>query len=111
MKKTYIERLWDDNMLTVILPSLNVVQYIGQCLTSVINQSYMDLEIICVDAGSTDGTLDIIKQYADSDKRVRIINCDEKSYGYQVNIAMDNAQGRAVAIVDTDDFVALDILK
>lgn len=109
MKKTYIERWWDDNMLTVILPSLNVVQYIGQCLTSVINQSYMDLEIICVDAGSTDGTLDIIKQYADSDKRVRIINCDEKSYGYQVNIAMDNAQGRYVAIVDTDDFVALDM--
>ena len=64
MKKTYIERLWDDNMLTVILPSLNVVQYIGQCLTSVINQSYMDLEIICVDDGSTDNSLAICNKYS-----------------------------------------------
>lgn len=96
-------------MLTVILPSLNVVQYIGQCLDSVINQTYKELDIICVDAGSTDGTLEVIEQYADIDKRIRIINCEKKSYGIQVNMAMDIAYGKYIAIVDTDDFISLDM--
>lgn len=96
-------------MLTVILPSLNVVQYIKQSLDSVINQSYKELDIICVDAGSTDGTLDIINEYAKIDSRIRIINCPEKSYGKQVNMAMDIAIGKYVAIVDTDDFISINM--
>ena len=97
--------------LTVILPSLNVVKYIRQCLTSVINQSYKQLDIICVDAGSDDGTLDIIEEFAKIDDRIRVVNCIEKSYGKQVNIALDIALGDYVAIVDTDDFIALDMYE
>ena len=96
-------------MLTVILPSLNVEKYISQCLVSVVNQTYRNLEIICVDAGSTDGTLDIIRKFKEQDSRIKIVNCDKKSYGIQVNMAMDLAKGKYIAIVDTDDFLELDM--
>lgn len=49
--------------VSIIMPSLNVVEYIQECLESVINQSLREIEIICVDAGSTDGTLEILKEY------------------------------------------------
>lgn len=89
--------------VSVVLPSLNVVQYIRECIESVINQSLKEIEIICVDAGSTDGTLEIIKEYAESDKRIKIINSPKKSYGYQMNLGMDAANGEYMGIVETDD--------
>ena len=63
------------------MPSLNVGKYMRDCLESVVNQSLKDIEIICVDAGSTDGTLDIIQEYASKDNRIKIINSSIKSYG------------------------------
>lgn len=98
-------------ILTVILPSLNVSKYIRQCLDSVTKQTYKDLEIICVDAGSTDGTLEVIKEYAKKDERIQVVNCSEKSYGKQVNMAMDIAAGKYIAIADTDDFLSLDMYE
>ena len=53
--------------ITVILPSYNVADYIGECLESVVTQTFQDMEILCIDAGSTDGTLEIIKDYMGSD--------------------------------------------
>ena len=92
--------------VSVIMPSLNVVDYIEQCLTSVMNQSMENIEIICVDGGSTDGTLEIIQKYADSDQRIRVVQADRKSYGYQVNLGLQYATGEYVGIVETDDYVA-----
>lgn len=92
-------------VITVILPSLNVSEYIRKCIDSVISQTYTNLEILCVDAGSTDGTLEIIEDYASADKRIHIINSDRKSYGYQVNTALRKAGGTYIAIVDTDDYI------
>ena len=54
--------------VSVIMPSLNVAPYIEKCIKSVINQSLQDIEIICVDAGSTDGTLEILENYSNKDK-------------------------------------------
>ena len=71
--------------LSIILPSLNVAKYIEECLQSVITQAMKDMEIICVDAGSTDGTLEMIEQFAARDDRIRVINSAIKSYGYQMN--------------------------
>ena len=53
--------------ITVILPSLNVAAYIRECLESVMGQTMTDMEILCIDAGSTDGTCEIIREYADRD--------------------------------------------
>lgn len=91
--------------ITIILPSLNVVDYISETLTSVINQTLEDIEILCVDAGSEDGTLDIIREAAEKDARIRIIMSKKKSYGYQVNLGIDNAEGEYIAVLETDDYV------
>lgn len=91
--------------LSVILPSLNVAQYIRECIESVIHQSLQEIEIICVDAGSTDGTLDILEEYAKKDKRIKLILSERKSYGYQMNLGIDTASGKYIGIVETDDYV------
>lgn len=91
--------------VSVIMPSLNVVKYIEQCLVSVIKQSLENIEILCVDAGSTDGTLEILEKYARQDKRISVIRSSIKSYGYQVNLGIKNASGKYIGIVETDDYV------
>lgn len=91
--------------VSIIMPSLNVVGYIEQCIKSVVEQTLRDIEIICVDAGSTDGTLEILEKYAYNDRRVHIIKSDKKSYGYQVNLGIKHSAGRYVGIVETDDFI------
>ena len=91
--------------VSIILPSLNVKPYIEECIKSVINQSIKNIEIICVDAGSSDGTLDIINNYISIDNRIKLILSDKKSYGYQVNLGIDHANGEYIGIVETDDYV------
>jgi len=91
--------------VSVVMPSLNVGQYIEECLKSVINQTLEDIQIICVDSGSTDGTLEILETYAKKDSRIEIINADRKSYGYQVNLGFAAAKGKYIGIVETDDYI------
>lgn len=95
--------------VSVVLPSLNVVQYIEQCIESVRKQTLKDIEIICVDAGSTDGTYELLQKYASEDSRIKLIFSERKSYGYQVNLGMRIAKGEYVAIVDTDDMLKEDM--
>lgn len=91
--------------VSVILPSLNVKDYIEETLKSVCNQTLEDIEILCVDAGSTDGTEEIIKEYEEKDSRVHLIHSDVKSYGHQMNIGVDLAKGEYIGILETDDYV------
>lgn len=91
--------------ISVIMPSLNVGNYIEQCIKSVLDQTLTDFEIICIDAGSTDGTVEILQKYAKEDSRIQIINTDKKSYGYQVNLGISKARGDYIAIVETDDYI------
>jgi len=91
--------------VSVILPSLNVHKYISECVDSVRNQTLKDIEIICVDAGSIGGTLEILQEKASADSRIILLHSDIKSYGHQVNMGIDIAQGEYIAIVETDDTV------
>ena len=91
--------------ISIIMPSLNVADYITQCLESVTSQSLRDIEVICIDAGSTDGTLEIIKDYAYKDSRIRVIQSDVRSYGRQMNVGIDEATGDYIGIVETDDYI------
>lgn len=94
--------------VSIIMPSLNVVDYIDECIMSAINQTLDDIEIICVDAGSSDGTFEKIKYYAGKTYRGVKIKCLEspkRSYGYQVNLGLTVAEGKYVAILETDDYV------
>ncbi len=91
--------------VSMIMPSLNVAPYIRECMESVVNQSLKDMEIICVDAGSTDGTWEILSEYAQKDQRITLIHSAKKSYGAQVNQGLDRATGEYIGIVETDDFI------
>ena len=97
--------------ITVIMPSLNVGKYIDKCIVSVVEQSLKDIEILCVDAGSTDGTLEILNSYAEKDSRVKVIHSEKRSYGYQMNLGISMAQGEYISIVETDDFIEPDMLE
>lgn len=91
--------------VSLILPSLNVAQYIRECLESAVSQTLRDIEIICVDAGSTDGTLEIIREFAAKDSRIIVIESPMKSYGKQMNLGLERAKGKYVGIIETDDWV------
>ena len=93
------------------MPSLNVGDYMEQCLSSVLNQSLKEIEVICVDAGSTDQTLDIIKKHQKNDSRIKILYSDKKSYGHQVNMGLKEANGIYISIIETDDYIDEDMLK
>ena len=95
----------DNAKVSIVMPSLNVAPFIRQCIDSVMNQTLRELEIICVDAGSTDGTLEILQEAAKEDSRIQIIHSDKKSYGYQMNLGIVAATGEYLGIVETDDFV------
>ena len=91
--------------ISIILPSLNVKEFIKECLESVIKQTLSEIEIICVDGGSTDGTLELLEEYSHIDSRIKLVHSDVRSYGYQMNLGINIAKGEYIGIVETDDYV------
>lgn len=97
--------------VTIIIPILNVRPYIKECLNSVVNQTLSDIEIFCVDAGSTDGTLEIEKEYAARDSRITILDDFARSTGYAKNLGIRRAKSPYIAIVESDDYIAPDMME
>lgn len=100
--------------LSIIMPSLNVAEYFDECIMSAISQTIQDIEIICVDAGSTDGTLEKIHGYVERTYPGITIKClesEKRSYGYQVNLGLAAAVGKYVAVLETDDYVEPDMYE
>lgn len=91
--------------ISVVVPIFNVEDYIAACLDSILNQTFKEFEVICVNDGSTDSSLDILKEYATKDDRIKIINKDNAGYGHTMNLGMDMASGEYFAIVESDDFI------
>ncbi|EOI2037283.1 glycosyltransferase family 2 protein, partial [Campylobacter coli] len=91
--------------VSVVVPSLNSIKYIHECIDSILNQTLKDIEIICVDAGSTDGTLEVLREYEKNDERLKVIVSDKKSYGYQMNLGIKEAKGEYLGIVESDDYI------
>ncbi len=97
--------------ISVIMPCLNMRKYIVECLNSVLGQTFKNIEVLVIDAGSTDGTLDILNNYICTDDRIVLISSKIKSYGYQVNLGIKKAVGEYIAIVDTDDRIIPDMFE
>lgn len=97
--------------ISVIMPCLNMARYIEECMESIIHQTLENIEIIVVDAGSTDGTLDILEEYLHKDHRIKLFRSEKKSYGHQVNLGIINALGEYIAIVDADDRIVPDMYE
>ena len=90
--------------VTVVVPIYNVEKYLRQCLDSIVNQTLKDIEIICVDDGSTDSSPQIIQEYMDKDSRVKVITKPNSGYGNSMNRGFDMAEGEYIGIVESDDY-------
>lgn len=98
-------------LISLLIPIYNVERYLPQCLDSAIRQTLEDIEIICINDGSTDGSPEIIREYASKDPRVRIIDKPNSGYGASMNRGLDEARGEFVGILESDDFFEPDALE
>ena len=97
--------------VSVIIPVYNVDKYIEECLDSIINQSLKDIEIICINDGSSDNSLDILYQYEKLDERVKVINQTNKGLGATRNVGLSLAKGEYIYFMDSDDYLELTALE
>lgn len=93
--------------LSVIIPVYNMEDYLFECIESVTNQNLKNLEIICVNDGSIDNSLEILTYCAEKDGRIKIIDKPNTGYGHSVNTGIDAAQGKYIGIVEADDYISL----
>lgn len=92
-------------LISVIIPVYNSELYLKECLDSVINQTYKKIEIICVDDGSTDHSLDILNFYQKKDSRIKVFTQENSGPSAARNKALDMAKGDYISFVDSDDFL------
>ena len=97
--------------VSIIIPTYNVEQYLVQCMESVTRQTLKDIEIVCVNDGSTDRSLEILKRYEKKDRRVIIVDQKNGGYGKAMNAGIDRATGEYIGIVEPDDYVSLDMYE
>lgn len=97
--------------ISVILPVYNVKSYIREALDSIINQTLKEIEIICVDDGSTDGSLAILQEYQEKDARFLIISQENQGAGAARNLGLDRAKGKYLLFLDPDDFFELKMFQ
>ncbi len=97
-------------MFSVIVPVYNVEKYINQCIDSIINQTYKDIEIILVNDGSTDGSLEICNQYKATDPRISVISKKNEGIGEARNTGLKVATRKYVTFVDSDDMLDKDAI-
>ena len=98
-------------MISIIIPIYNSDKYLLECLNSVINQSFLDFEVLCVNDGSTDRSKDICEQYVRKDKRFRLYNQENAGVSVARNLGIEQAQGEYLCFLDSDDVIAKDFLR
>ena len=94
--------------ISLIIPAYNAANYLSECLESVIHQTLQNIEIICVDDGSTDDTLDVLNQYAAQDNRIKVIHQENKGLAGARNAALEKATGTYIQCLDADDYLEPD---
>ena len=97
--------------VSILVPCFNVEKYVAQCLQSIQQQTLKDIEVICLNDGSTDCTLEIIQEIVGADPRFKIINKPNSGYGSTMNLGLSKAKGTYVGIVESDDFVEANMFK
>ncbi len=97
--------------ISIVIPIFNVEKYIEECIRSAMRQTFKDIEIICVNDGSTDGSLEILNKLAAEDDRLKIISKPNSGYGHSINVGMDAAIGKYFAILESDDYIENDMYE
>lgn len=97
--------------VSVIIPAYNVERFIGECVESVMAQTYENIEIVVVDDGSSDATADICERLAERDGRIKVVRNSRGGVSRARNTALDNATGDYIMSVDSDDVIAPDMIE
>jgi len=97
--------------VSIIVPTFNVEEYLVECMDSIVRQTLKEIEIICINDGSTDSSLKILQKYAANDSRIIIVDKENGGYGMAMNIGLDKATGEYIGIVEPDDFVPLNMYE
>ena len=97
--------------VSVIIPVYNVEKYLKKCLDSIFNQTLKDIEVICIDDGSNDSSLEILNEYQIKDKRLKVISQKNEGAAVSRNKGMDLAKGEYISFVDSDDWLELNALE
>ena len=97
--------------VSIVMPCYNTQRFLSESLGSVLKQTLIDLELICVNDGSSDGTLDILMDYKKRDHRIQVIDKQNTGYGHSVNVGFDAANGEYLAILEPDDFMEPNMLE
>ena len=92
-------------LVTIIIPVFNVEEYLQECLNSILNQEYKNLEVILVNDGSVDRSLDIINEYLLLDSRFKLIDKENTGQGHSRNLALKDAKGQYIMFLDSDDYL------
>lgn len=91
--------------VSIIIPVYNAEKYLKKCIGSAVNQTLQEIEIICVNDGSVDNSLQIMEQVAEIDDRVKILNKTNTGYGNTMNVGIDYATGKYLVFLESDDFI------
>lgn len=95
-------------VVSVIVPVYKVEKFLNRCVSSIVSQSYRNLEIILVDDGSPDSCPDLCNQWSAKDKRIRVIHQTNRGLSAARNAGLDVATGHYIAFVDSDDWIETD---
>lgn len=98
-------------LVSVVVPVCNAERFLEKCLDSILGQTLADLELICVDDGSTDRSGAMLDAYARRDSRIRVIHKPNTGYGHSMNVGFDAARGTYLGIVESDDWVEPDMFE
>ncbi len=97
--------------VSIIVPVYNVEAYLRECMDSITRQTLKEIEIVCVNDGSKDGSRDILREYEEKDERVIVIDQENGGYGKAMNNGLDHATGEYIGIVEPDDYVPLNMYE
>ena len=93
------------NLISIVMPAFNTAQYLEECLNSIINQTYVDWELLVVDDFSTDATLEVLQEYAVKDHRIKVFQNKVKGIIPALQLAYANAKGQFITRMDADDIM------
>lgn len=97
--------------ISVIVTIHNAEKYLEKCIESVLEQTFTEIEILCVDGGSVDSSSQILHKYAAQDHRIHIVNDSNTSYGHKVNKGISLAQGKYISVLESDDMYLPEMLE
>lgn len=96
--------------ISIIIPCYNIAEHLSKCIESVLAQTYQDFELLLINDGSTDATLQIAKEYAKKDQRIKVFSHENQGVSFTRNRGIDESKGKLVLFIDGDDYIKLDYI-